>query len=76
MHSRRCYVSVAVLDEHIYAIGGYDGHTRLNTVERYDPKTNQWILVASMNRQRSDGDACSLNGKIYAMGWDFDGSFF
>ena len=34
MNSRRCYVSVAVLGGYIYAMGGFDGHTRLRSVER------------------------------------------
>lgn len=68
MHSRRCYVSVAELNGLIYAIGGYDGHNRLNTVERYNPKTNQWTVISPMNMQRSDASACTLKGKIYATG--------
>lgn len=68
MHCRRCYVSVAELNGLIYAIGGYDGHNRLNTVERYNPKTNQWTVITPMNMQRSDASACVLKGKIYATG--------
>ncbi|XP_063982748.1 kelch-like protein 10 [Diachasmimorpha longicaudata] len=68
MNSRRCYVSVAVLNDMIYAIGGYNGHRRLNSVERYNYKENQWSLIASMNRQRSDGSATTLNNKIYIVG--------
>lgn len=68
MHCRRCYVSVAELNGLIYAIGGYDGHNRLNTVERYNPKTNQWSVITPMNMQRSDASACTLKGKIYATG--------
>lgn len=47
----------------IYAMGGYDGHHRQNTAERYNFKTNQWTLVAPMNMQRSDASATTLNGK-------------
>lgn len=64
MHARRCYVSTAVLEEQIYAMGGYDGHHRQNTAEKYDFKTNQWSLIAPMNMQRSDASACTLNGKF------------
>ena len=62
MHSRRCYVSVALLDKYIYAMGGYDGHHRQNTAERYDPVTNQWTMIAPMNAQRSDASATALKG--------------
>lgn len=64
----RCYVSVAVLNDLIYAMGGYDGYYRQNTAERYNYKTNQWSLIAPMNCQRSDASATTLNGnsdKIY-----------
>ena len=59
----RCYVSVAVLDGCIYAMGGYDGHVRQNTAERYTPKTNQWSLITPMNHQRSDASATTLNSR-------------
>ncbi|XP_014814637.1 PREDICTED: kelch-like protein 10 [Calidris pugnax] len=68
MHSRRCYVSVAVLNNFLYAMGGFDGHTRLNTAERYQPETNQWTLIAPMHEQRSDASATTLHGKVYICG--------
>jgi kelch-like protein 10 len=40
----------------------------MNSVERYDPALNQWEVIASMNRQRSDASACSLAGKVYVAG--------
>ena len=60
----RCYVSVAVLGKIVYAMGGYDGHHRQSTAERYNYKTNQWSLIASMNVQRSDASATMLNGEL------------
>ncbi|UYV69012.1 KLHL10 [Cordylochernes scorpioides] len=77
---RRCYVSVAVLDRVIYAMGGYDGQRRQNTAEKYDYKTNQrpgvvtqWLMIASMHSPRSDASATSLNGQVFITG-GFDGS--
>lgn len=68
MYERRCYVSVAVLDGLIYAIGGFDGHERLKSAECYDPDTNQWTLTAQMNERRSDASASSLQGKVSSDG--------
>ncbi|XP_040289966.1 kelch-like protein 10 [Bufo bufo] len=68
MHSKRCYISVTILDGNIYAMGGFDGHFRLNTAERYDPENNQWTLIDPMNEQRSDASATTLNDKIYICG--------
>lgn len=64
MNARRCYVSVAVLGETIYAMGGYDGHHRQNTAERFNHRTNQWSLVSPMNAQRSDASAATLDSKL------------
>lgn len=68
MHSRRCYVSVTVLNDFIYAMGGFDGYTRLNTAERYEPQTNQWTLIAPMHEQRSDAGATTLHDKVKGLG--------
>jgi kelch-like protein 10 len=60
----RCYVSVVVLDDVVYAMGGYNGLFRLKSVERYNYKTNQWSLIGSMNVKRSDASATILNGNM------------
>ena len=41
MNVERCYVSTAVVDDKIYAVGGYNGRFRLNTAEVLNLKTNQ-----------------------------------
>jgi hypothetical protein len=35
----------------IYTFGGNDGSASLNSVERYDPKANKWVLVNPMNNR-------------------------
>ena len=37
-----------MLDGHVYAVGGWEGSSRLDSVERYDPETNTWSPVASL----------------------------
>ena len=59
---------MAALDGFIYAIGGYDGTSRLSTVERYCPKTNRWTFVASLANATSKVFAVGLNGFLYAAG--------
>ncbi|GFO21309.1 kelch-like protein 10 [Plakobranchus ocellatus] len=59
----RCYVSVALLEGFIYAMGGFDGHVRQNSVERFTKETNQWSMIRPMHHQRSDASATTLNGK-------------
>ncbi|XP_032533064.1 G2/M phase-specific E3 ubiquitin-protein ligase-like [Chiroxiphia lanceolata] len=63
VHSQRCYVSITVVDNFIYAMGGFDGYIQLNTAERYDPDTNQWTLITPKHERRSDAKATTLNGK-------------
>ncbi len=38
MGKRRCGVGVAVLSDLLYAVGGHDGQSYLNSIERYDPQ--------------------------------------
>ncbi|VDO94920.1 unnamed protein product [Schistosoma margrebowiei] len=53
MNSRRIGLGVAVLNRLLYAVGGFDGEKRLNTVERYDPEKDNWEELACLNRARS-----------------------
>lgn len=45
-------------------MGGFNGRTRLNSAERYDPVLNQWTLIAPMNMMRSDANAAALSDKV------------
>ena len=51
-----------MLNDMVYAMGGYDGYHRQNTAERYNYKRNQWSYIAPMLFQRSDASATTLNG--------------
>lgn len=44
----------------LYAIGGNDGSSSLNTVERFDPLNNKWMLITSMMLRRSSVGAAVL----------------
>eukprot|EP00079_Xenopus_tropicalis_P036279 XP_017950050.1 PREDICTED: kelch-like protein 18 isoform X2 [Xenopus tropicalis] len=52
MTTARSRVGVAVVNGLLYAIGGYDGQSRLSTVEVYNPDTDTWTKVGSMNSKR------------------------
>ncbi|RTG90916.1 uncharacterized protein DC041_0006285, partial [Schistosoma bovis] len=47
----------------IYAVGGFDGEHFHNSVEMYDPRTDQWSIVAPMNSIRS-GVSVTVYGHI------------
>ena len=69
MSKRRCGVGVAVLNQQLYAIGGHDGVSYLNTVERYDPIINQWFMdVAPTTSCRTSVGVAVLDNYLYAIG--------
>jgi N-acetylneuraminic acid mutarotase len=54
----------------ILLVGGYCGDIRecLDSVEKYDPASNKWKIVASMKRRRSGASVNVFDGKIYVAG--------
>lgn len=72
MRTARSRVGVAVVNGLLYAIGGYDGQSRLSTVEVFNPETETWTRVSSMKTQRSAMGTVVLDGQIYVCG-GYDG---
>jgi len=61
-------LGVGVMSGPLYAIGGHDGWSYLNTVERFDFGSMTWSYVAPMLTQRSTVGVAVLNGRLYAIG--------
>ncbi|XP_022167786.1 kelch-like protein 2 isoform X2 [Myzus persicae] len=59
---------VGVLHNCIYAVGGDDGSSYLDSVECYDPSINKWNPVAKMSCCRFNVSVGVLDGKMYAIG--------
>ena len=57
-----------VLEDLIYAIGGFDGENCLNSVESYNPLTYEWKRSASLTNARKCAAATSVGGKIFVVG--------
>lgn len=53
MEQPRLGVGVAVINRLLYAVGGYDGTTRLSSVECYNPDKDCWNLVKDMHECKS-----------------------
>ncbi len=51
----------------------YDGSQFLRSVERYDPDTDEWTTLASMNVKRSRVSLVANCGRLYAVG-GYDGN--
>ncbi len=84
MAKRRAGVGLAALNGFIYAVGGFDDASPLDTVERcgcyyhvmscdcsiyrYDPQTDTWQFVQSMNVCRGGVGLAALGGYLAAIG--------
>ena len=72
---RRSGAGAAALNSNVYAIGGYNGDTQLNSVERYHPATDTWTVISPLIHRRSALSATVLKGKLYVVG-GYDGEGF
>ncbi|CAN9513500.1 unnamed protein product [Ophioblennius macclurei] len=61
-HADHC---VCVVGNHIYAVGGRDYSSELDSVERYDPHTNTWEFVAPLKREVYAHAGAVVDGKMY-----------
>uniref|UniRef100_A0AAV2JLD9 Uncharacterized protein n=1 Tax=Knipowitschia caucasica TaxID=637954 RepID=A0AAV2JLD9_KNICA len=62
------FVFIFTLHTSRLQVGGFDGSIRLSSVEAYNPDTNSWRQVASMNTARSNFGIEVLDGRIFALG--------
>lgn len=66
---------VTSLGKYVYALGGHDGLSIFDSVERYDPQANVWTKVTPMLNRRCRLGVATLNHKLYACG-GYDGNSF
>ncbi|GMR33362.1 hypothetical protein PMAYCL1PPCAC_03557, partial [Pristionchus mayeri] len=61
---------VAAYDGCIYVVGGLDlnSFTVLNEVERYDPVSDSWTILKSMNSKRAYASLVVSCGKLFVLG--------
>jgi len=82
MCKRRGGVAVGVVNGFLYAVGGHDApavsnpqQSRFNCMERYDPSTDTWTMVASLSVGRDAIGVCVLGEKLFAVG-GYDGAAY
>lgn len=46
LNNKRCTSTCYIFENSIYVVGGYQGDKRLDSVEKYDEKTNVWSLCS------------------------------
>ena len=70
MSSPRVWLGVAVVQDKIYAIGGFVRYPDVLTasVEEYDPTTDTWISKSPMPTSRAHMGVGVVNDKIYVIG--------
>lgn len=67
---KRRYVATVSLHDRIYVIGGYDGRSRLSSVECLDYTSDEdgiWYSVAPMNVRRGLAGATTLGGTCWSL---------
>lgn len=67
MKFSRSGAGVAVLNQYIYVVGGFDGTRQLSSVERFDTDRQVWETVTPMKTSRSALSVNVIDGKLYAM---------
>lgn len=68
MRESRGRVQIAVLDDKVYAIGGSNGTTELDSVEMLDLNVGKWVKMPKMPLAKSNIGVCELEGLIYCIG--------
>lgn len=67
LHPRSGHKCIAYKNS-IFVCGGYDGLQRLDLCEKYDPNTNTWSRIRSMNVPRTNFGAAIIDGTIFVAG--------
>lgn len=57
-----------MLDGFVYAVGGWEGRSRLDSVECYNPHTNSWQFTESFKMAVTSPAVVALDGLLYVTG--------
>ena len=57
-----------MLDGFLFAIGGWEGHWRLDSMECYNPQNNTWQVMESVKLAVTSPAVVALNGFLYVTG--------
>lgn len=53
LSSSRSTHDLVAMDGWLYAVGGNDGSSSLNSIEKYNPRSNKWVAASCMFTRRS-----------------------
>lgn len=75
MITKRSHCEMVVLNDLIYVVGGKDqSGLKIKTVERYDPKSDQWTSVADINESYQTSRLVAFRDRIYLYGYNERGN--
>ncbi|KAL4098062.1 hypothetical protein QTP88_022733 [Uroleucon formosanum] len=64
----RTHFQIGVLNNRVYAVGGFDGSDNVNSAEVFDVEIEEWEMISSMSHKRSNVGVGVLNNLLYAVG--------
>ncbi|XP_060879866.1 kelch-like protein 2 isoform X2 [Metopolophium dirhodum] len=65
---KRRNLGVGVINDYIYAVGGSDENSCVNSAEAFDCRTQTWRMISSMCTRRDSVVLGVLNNLLYAVG--------
>lgn len=68
MRESRGRFQITVFEDKVYAIGGSNGTTELDSVEMLDINIGKWTKMPKMPLAKSNMGVCELKGLIYCIG--------
>ncbi|XP_035261598.1 kelch-like protein 20 isoform X2 [Anguilla anguilla] len=68
MNVARSELGLVMLDGFVFAVGGWEGRSRLDSVECYNPNTNTWHFVESVKMAVTSPAVVALDGLLYVTG--------
>jgi kelch-like protein 10 len=68
MSTSRSGIGIVAFNDHIYAVGGFDGTSRLKSAEKYNINNEMWTRVSSMQIPRSNFGIAVFDDQIFAIG--------
>uniref|UniRef100_A0A672P0Y3 Kelch-like protein 17 n=1 Tax=Sinocyclocheilus grahami TaxID=75366 RepID=A0A672P0Y3_SINGR len=68
MNVARSELGLVMLDGYVFAVGGWEGRSRLDSVECYNPQTNTWQFMESVKMAVTSPAVVALDGLLYVTG--------
>lgn len=68
MNVCRSELGLVMMDGCVYAVGGWEGKSRLDSVERYDPELNSWSFIPPLKMAVTSPAVVAYRGSLFVTG--------